>query len=206
MTTRLNLFGNPTATAAKAAVHFGAANRTILQDSSLPAATLKLVLLRASQINGDGYATDVWTKNAAAAGESATRLNLVAAWRESTVFTDAERAALELTEEGTRIADAHPRRVGRDLGPRTRALHRRPDCRTRLPDRHDQRQQPAQRDRPQPRRLLPARSVRRHGQLTAAPTAGARTGCHRRWARPRFPVRGFALEEPNRARNKTCSK
>ncbi|MFI6582710.1 carboxymuconolactone decarboxylase family protein [Embleya sp. NPDC050493] len=106
MTARLNLFGNPTATAAKAAAHFGAASRTILQDSSLPAATRQLVLLRASQINGDGYATDVWTKNAAAAGESATRLNLVAAWRESTVFTDAERAALELTEQGTRIADA----------------------------------------------------------------------------------------------------
>lgn len=34
------------------------------------------------------------------------RLNLVAAWREATVFTDAERAALELTEQGTRIADA----------------------------------------------------------------------------------------------------
>ncbi|MEV4116635.1 carboxymuconolactone decarboxylase family protein [Nonomuraea sp. NPDC049695] len=64
------------------------------------------MLLRASQINGDGYATDVWSKNAAAAGESATRINLVAAWRESTVFTDAERAALELAESRTRIADA----------------------------------------------------------------------------------------------------
>jgi alkylhydroperoxidase family enzyme len=40
------------------------------------------------------------------AGETSTRLNLVAAWREATVFTDAERAALELTEQGTRIADA----------------------------------------------------------------------------------------------------
>jgi alkylhydroperoxidase family enzyme len=46
------------------------------------------------------------SKDAAAAGETAVRLNLVAAWREATVFTDAERAALELTEEGTRIADA----------------------------------------------------------------------------------------------------
>jgi alkylhydroperoxidase family enzyme len=34
------------------------------------------------------------------------RLNLVAAWREATVFTEAERAALELAEQGTRIADA----------------------------------------------------------------------------------------------------
>ncbi len=46
------------------------------------------------------------TKEAAAAGESAVRLNLVAAWREATVFTEAERAALELAEEGTRVADA----------------------------------------------------------------------------------------------------
>jgi alkylhydroperoxidase family enzyme len=43
--------------------------------------------------------------DAAAAGEASTRLNLVAAWRESTVFSEAERAALALTEEGTRIAD-----------------------------------------------------------------------------------------------------
>ncbi|WP_433236356.1 carboxymuconolactone decarboxylase family protein [Actinomadura nitritigenes] len=106
MTVRLNLFGNPTATAAKAAGHFGTASKTILQESALPAATQKLVLLRASQINGDGYATDVWSKNALHAGEDPTRVNLVAAWRESTVFTDAERAALELAEQGTRIADA----------------------------------------------------------------------------------------------------
>ena len=46
------------------------------------------------------------TKDAAHAGESQVRLNLVAAWREATVFTEAERAALELTEQGTRIADA----------------------------------------------------------------------------------------------------
>ena len=44
--------------------------------------------------------------DAALAGETSTRLNLVAAWREATVFTDAERAALELAEQGTRIADA----------------------------------------------------------------------------------------------------
>ena len=44
------------------------------------------------------------TKEAAAAGETAVRLNLVAAWRESTVFTEAERSALALAEEGTRLA------------------------------------------------------------------------------------------------------
>ncbi|MCW2630869.1 MAG: alkylhydroperoxidase [Mycobacterium sp.] len=44
--------------------------------------------LRASQINGCGYRTDMHTKEAAAAGETAVRLNLVAAWREATVFTE----------------------------------------------------------------------------------------------------------------------
>jgi alkylhydroperoxidase family enzyme len=46
------------------------------------------------------------TKDATHAGETQLRLNMVAVWREATVFTEAERAALELTEEGTRIADA----------------------------------------------------------------------------------------------------
>ena len=64
-------------------------------------------MLRASQINGCGWCVDLHTKEAAAAGESAVRLHLVAAWRESTVFTEAERAALALAEEGTRLADAH---------------------------------------------------------------------------------------------------
>jgi alkylhydroperoxidase family enzyme len=45
------------------------------------------------------------TKDAAHAGESQERLNMVAAWREATVFTEAERAALELTEVATRMAD-----------------------------------------------------------------------------------------------------
>ena len=75
-------------------------------DSGLPAATQELVKIRASQINGCAVCTDMHTKDAAHAGETQLRLNLVAVWREATVFTDAERAALELTEQGTRIADA----------------------------------------------------------------------------------------------------
>jgi len=81
-----------------------AAGKAINQ-STLPSTTRELVMLRASQINGCGLCIDIHTKDAAHAGESSTRLNLVAAWREATVFTEAERAALELTEEGTRIAD-----------------------------------------------------------------------------------------------------
>ncbi|MEV0347282.1 carboxymuconolactone decarboxylase family protein [Nonomuraea sp. NPDC050680] len=78
-----------------------------IQQSPLPQAIQDLVMLRASQINGCGFCVDYHTKDATAAGESAVRLHLVAAWRESTVFTEAEQAALALTEEGTRLADAH---------------------------------------------------------------------------------------------------
>ncbi|MER5689450.1 MULTISPECIES: carboxymuconolactone decarboxylase family protein [unclassified Streptomyces] len=103
MEARLNLFASPVA--AKFGKHIVAAGK-VLADSTLPVATQELVKLRASQINGCGFCTDMHTKDAAHAGETSTRLNLVAAWREATVFTDAERAALELTEQGTRIADA----------------------------------------------------------------------------------------------------
>jgi AhpD family alkylhydroperoxidase len=78
----------------------------VLHESGLPTATQELVKLRASQINGCGFCTDMHTKDALHAGESQQRLNLVAVWREATVFTEAERAALELAEQGTRIADA----------------------------------------------------------------------------------------------------
>ena len=77
-----------------------------LQSAGLSTATQELVKLRASQINGCGYCTDMHTKDALHAGESQQRLNLVAAWREATVFTEAEWAALELAEQGTRIADS----------------------------------------------------------------------------------------------------
>src|SRR6516165_11124178 len=78
----------------------------VITSSSLPPATQELVKIRASQINGCAACTDMHTKDAEHAGESRVRLNLIAAWREATVFTEAERAALELTEQGTRIADA----------------------------------------------------------------------------------------------------
>lgn len=79
----------------------------VIDDSPLPRSTQELVKIRASQINGCGFCTDMHTKEAAAAGETSTRLNLIAVWREATVFTDAERAALALTEEATRLADHH---------------------------------------------------------------------------------------------------
>ncbi|WP_214318787.1 carboxymuconolactone decarboxylase family protein [Nonomuraea sediminis] len=103
MDARLNFYGN--GVAAKFAKYINSAGK-VVADSTLPAATQELVKIRASQINACAMCTDMHTKDAAHAGETQTRLNLIAAWRESTVFTDAERAALELTEEGTRIADA----------------------------------------------------------------------------------------------------
>ncbi|MBZ9644589.1 carboxymuconolactone decarboxylase family protein [Streptomyces sp. PSKA30] len=103
MESRLNYFGNPLA--AKILKHINSAGK-VASDSTLPAAIQELVKIRASQINGCGFCTDMHTKDAAAAGETPQRLNLIAAWREATVFTEAERAALELTEQGTRIADA----------------------------------------------------------------------------------------------------
>lgn len=103
MDPRLDFFGN--SLAAKVLRHINSAGRAVT-DSGLPHATQELVKIRASQINGCGFCTDMHTKDATAAGETPLRLNLVAAWREATVFTDAERAALELAEQGTRIADA----------------------------------------------------------------------------------------------------
>ncbi|MFB7469970.1 carboxymuconolactone decarboxylase family protein [Kitasatospora sp. NPDC056184] len=103
MDARLDYFRN--GVGAKVLRHINSAGKA-LADSALPHATQELVKIRASQINGCGFCTDMHTKDAAHAGETALRLNLVAVWREATVFTDAERAALELAEQGTRIADA----------------------------------------------------------------------------------------------------
>jgi AhpD family alkylhydroperoxidase len=104
MEPRIDLFGNEIG--AKFAKRFANAG-LVIDQSPLPRATQELVSLRASQINGCGWCVDMHTKEAAAAGETAVRLHLVAAWRESTVFSEAERAALALAEEGTRLADAH---------------------------------------------------------------------------------------------------
>ncbi|MFG2321058.1 carboxymuconolactone decarboxylase family protein [Streptomyces sp. NPDC048568] len=103
MEARLNLFSNTLA--GKLLRHINSAGKAVT-DSALPAATQELVKIRASQINGCGFCLDMHTKDAAKAGETSLRLNLIAAWREAKVFTDAERAALELTEQGTRIADS----------------------------------------------------------------------------------------------------
>ena len=103
MDARFDMFASPLAM--KFVKRLNAAG-AVLHDAALPAATQELVKLRASQINGCGFCTDMHIKDALHAGESQQRLNLVVVWREAKVFTEAERAALELAEQGTRIADA----------------------------------------------------------------------------------------------------
>jgi AhpD family alkylhydroperoxidase len=102
MEARLDLLNNDAVM--KVVKHFVSANKAV-GGLGLPAATQELVRIRASQINGCGFCLDMHTKDAVKAGETAVRLNLIACWREATVFTEAERAALELAEQGTRIAD-----------------------------------------------------------------------------------------------------
>ena len=103
MEARINLFTNQIGGEfCKGLIRAGKA----LSPSTVPAATFELVKIRASQINGCGYCLDMHTKDATHAGESAQRLNLVAAWREATCYTKAERAALALTEQATRLADS----------------------------------------------------------------------------------------------------
>jgi AhpD family alkylhydroperoxidase len=104
MDVRFNMFENEIS--AKFSKRFANAGMVIVQ-SPLPQRTQELVSLRASQINGCGWCIDMHTKEALEGGESPVRLNLVAAWRESTVFTEAEQAALAFAEEGTRLADAY---------------------------------------------------------------------------------------------------
>jgi AhpD family alkylhydroperoxidase len=103
MDARLDFYGNTVA--AKFAKYINSAG-ALITGSSLPPATQELVKIRASQINGCAGCTDMHTKDAEHAGESRVRLNLIAVWRDAKVFTEPERAALELTEQGTRIADA----------------------------------------------------------------------------------------------------
>ncbi|GAA1750484.1 carboxymuconolactone decarboxylase family protein [Streptomonospora arabica] len=100
MTERVNVFEQaPTAYEAMAGLE------RFLAQSPLPTATLNLVKLRASQINGCAFCVDLHSKHAQKAGESDERLFAVAAWRESPLFTEAERAALAVSEEATRLAD-----------------------------------------------------------------------------------------------------
>jgi AhpD family alkylhydroperoxidase len=73
--------------------------------AGLPRTTAYLVHLRASQINGCGFCAEMHSAELKEAGEADERIYTVAAWRDAPYFTDAERAALALTEAVTRLSD-----------------------------------------------------------------------------------------------------
>jgi AhpD family alkylhydroperoxidase len=102
MEARIDYYSNPIT--AKFTKYINSAGRS-LADVELPEGLHNLILIRASQINGCGVCLDMHTKDAAHEGETALRLAMVAAWRDATVFSEAEKAALALTEAGTRLAD-----------------------------------------------------------------------------------------------------
>ncbi|WP_017558177.1 carboxymuconolactone decarboxylase family protein [Nocardiopsis baichengensis] len=77
----------------------------VVHQGGVPKSTLELVHLRASQINGCSFCVHMGVEQMRKAGETDDRLGTVAAWAESPFFTEAERAALALTEEATRLAD-----------------------------------------------------------------------------------------------------
>jgi AhpD family alkylhydroperoxidase len=76
-----------------------------VEKADLPATTVQLMHLRASQINGCSVCVDLHSRMLKNSGESEQRLFAVAAWRDAPYFTDAERAALALTEAATRLSD-----------------------------------------------------------------------------------------------------
>jgi AhpD family alkylhydroperoxidase len=87
--------------ALKAMTMLGASAR----HAGIPETTHHLVHLRASQINGCSVCTDLHSRELERAGEPNARIFAVAAWRDAPYFSDAERAALALTEAATRLAD-----------------------------------------------------------------------------------------------------
>jgi len=101
----------------KARIEFTAANAKVtqlllaiegyLRRSSLGSRLQHLVKTRASQINGCAYCLDMHTQDARAEGESEQRLYVLDAWRDTPLFDERERAALEWTEAVTRVAENH---------------------------------------------------------------------------------------------------
>lgn len=78
-----------------------------LRGSGLEHSLFDLVKVRASQINGCAYCIHMHTRDAREAGESEERLYLLSAWRESSLYTERERAALAWTEALTLVAETH---------------------------------------------------------------------------------------------------
>lgn len=78
-----------------------------VRESGIESSLLELIKLRASQINGCAFCIDMHWKDARAAGESEQRLYSLDAWRETSFYSERERAALAWTEAVTLIAENH---------------------------------------------------------------------------------------------------
>ncbi|MFF3663342.1 carboxymuconolactone decarboxylase family protein [Streptomyces olivochromogenes] len=89
-----------------ALVQTSEAVRATAADAGLDRTVVELINLRVSQINGCAYCLNVHTRAALRAGETAQRLGVLAAWRDTELFTPAERAALALAEATTEPTDA----------------------------------------------------------------------------------------------------
>ena len=92
---------------APAAMQGMLALQSVVDATGLDAGLRLLVTLRVSQLNGCAFCTNMHAGEARAHGETEQRLQLVAVWREATVFTARERAALHWTEALTKLASAH---------------------------------------------------------------------------------------------------
>ncbi|HEY3517462.1 MAG TPA: carboxymuconolactone decarboxylase family protein [Gammaproteobacteria bacterium] len=79
----------------------------LVETSGLEHSLLELVKMRSSQLNGCAYCLDMHSKDARAAGETEQRLYLLDAWRETSLYSERERAALAWTEAVTLVADGH---------------------------------------------------------------------------------------------------
>lgn len=90
----------------QALVHSSEAVRAVAAEAGLDRILVELINLRVSQINGCAYCLDVHTKAALRAGETAQRLGVLAAWRDTELYTPRERAALDLAEATTDPANA----------------------------------------------------------------------------------------------------
>jgi AhpD family alkylhydroperoxidase len=102
MSKRINS-GNAVPSAFKALLGMSEAMEKAAADAGLDQLLIELIKIRASQLNGCAFCLDMHTRDALELGENGRRLNLLAAWRETTLYTDQERAALELTETLTRL-------------------------------------------------------------------------------------------------------
>jgi AhpD family alkylhydroperoxidase len=86
-------------------------NIEVYLKKAIPHPMIGLIKMRASQINGCGYCLDMHHKEATKAGETVQRLYLLPAWKESPVYTNEEKAVLNLTDTLTKIARKEPEEI-----------------------------------------------------------------------------------------------